>query len=1561
MKKNGLIVRTLIFTVVVFLAAAAVAAAGGPGPSGWDATTVEPGVLDAGEPDVDLLIDSCDVPHIAYYRYSLNQLGYAQDAGGGWVVETAASGSYADGDEPSLAIDPFNGYPSITYGTHGEGTAGDTTLYCTFYDGASWSPESVDYWMSGLSGTSHAYDGGDYPVAAYINAETYEAVYAEFDGFNWNQSVIDSDANNAAPSLAFTPASDPAVAFEDQDGPSSALVYTWYDGSSWNPEQVDSMPSFMGIDLAFTPGGYPAISYLAGTAMVGLYYAVYDGSSWNTETVLPSPVDIVNTDLEFDADGYPVICYVNSNALELQRWDGATWQQETVHSDALEDAALDFLADGRAMVVAGNSSGDVVVFTESLTPAEYYVNINTGSDITGDGSAGNPWQTLHYAVSQLNAGDTLHVAAGVYSTANGEPQDPLVVYNDNITIQGAGAGQTIIDGTDGGGESWDFGFQADLTDNFHLADLEIRNFADSGIRLYETTNTTVMHCDLHDNFQGVWLVNCDNTNAVRQNKVWDNYIGIYIFGDMADCSPDIINNLIYENVSEAMDIGIYIGGLNMGGSASPNIYHNTIDGGLAYGIALEQDQVTLMPDIRYNNITGFDYGIFTILGTPAPVLDYNNVWGHATANYSGDLTPGPHCISADPLYTNPAGFDYHLPTDSPSVDTAIGSPLTTDLDGHARPLGAAPDMGCYEHEPLPFTGGIRVSPTSDIYTTEDGGSVTFTVVLQSQPQAPVDISLYSDNPDEGTAFPTGLTFNLSDWSIPQPVTVTGVDDSLMDGDVVYHIITEPAVSGDDDYDGLNPADVTVTNLDNEAVAGITVHPTDTLSTAEEGTSDTFTVVLNKQPAADVNISLSSSDTGEGTVSPSSLSFTPDNWDTPQTVTVTGVDDNSVDGFIDYTIILHPAGSSDAQYDGLNAPDVSVVNRDNDIAGVSVDPAQGLTTTEGGGSDTFTVVLETQPAAEVRISLSSSDTGEVTVSPASLTFTPGNWDTPQTVTVTGVDDSMADGDVSCFISTTVTSDDANYGIQEPPDVKVTNLDDDSAGILVSYTSALKTSQSGGNDTFTVVLGSQPTAMVEISLASSDPDAGIVSPQWLTFTPDNWNEPQTVTVFGQDNMAEKDMTYTVVIASAISDDGGYDGLDPEDVSVIHTDNLPPDPPQYVSPAPFQLFAPGDTITLQAGAFFDPEGDGHQDSYWFIRRADRNAFGCSDYPDSFVHLSTDDLTAYTLPAEDLTPGLAYEWIVGYRDAGSKSFTWSDNGGGEVQSTVVRAVSANGQSEEDSVKNVFIVGYQQTDEAPPLPPGITAADYRMLSCQHHIPDNPAASAVIGDDLAGGYDAAHYRIGAYDPKWNGGDYREYPDFSLYPGGAVWFLARNGLTVDIQGVPVTITEDVDVPLKFNSDNNNGWNMIGPPNDRNYRWSDVEVVVYDDTGQVVFGPERIANLDETNPYVDIRLWEWIDGAYAEDTTMLISGYGYWVRAKQKNVNLRFSVSAQACLDNPDVLLAAGMDNARAVAKTLLSPAEALADAAGSDSPPRPMDAIGNDDGGGGFGSSSGGNCFIGVLP
>src|SRR5258706_408175 len=227
-----------------------------------------------------------------------------------------------------------------------------------------------------------------------------------------------------------------------------------------------------------------------------------------------------------------------------------------------------------------------------------------------------------------------------------------------------------------------------------------------------------------------------------------------------------------------------------------------------------------------------------------------------------------------------------------------------------------------------------------------GGTATFTVVLTSQPTANVTIGLTSSDLTEGTVAPASVTFTTANWNLTQTVTVTGVDDPIQDGNIGNSTGTAPATSTDPPYNNQNTSDVSVANTDTDA-AGTTVNPTSGLTTTEGGGTATFTVVLTSQPTANVTVGLSSSDVTEGTVAPVSLTFTTANWNVTQTVTVTGVDDLVQDGNIAYSIVTAPATSTDADYNNLNATDVSVPNTDNDKAGHSPNPASGLTLSETG--------------------------------------------------------------------------------------------------------------------------------------------------------------------------------------------------------------------------------------------------------------------------------------------------------------------------------------------------------------------------------------------------------------------------------------------------------------------------------------------------------------------------------------------------------------------------------------------------------------------------------------
>jgi hypothetical protein len=365
--------------------------------------------------------------------------------------------------------------------------------------------------------------------------------------------------------------------------------------------------------------------------------------------------------------------------------------------------------------------------------------------------------------------------------------------------------------------------------------------------------------------------------------------------------------------------------------------------------------------------------------------------------------------------------------------------------GGLQTPGAGADIICsFVYIPGP-TPGITVTPTNNLQTTEGGGTATFSVVLDAKPTADVTINISSSDTTEGTVSVSSLTFTAANYSTPQIVTVTGVDDPDKDGSIPYTIITSAATSADLAYNGVNPSDVSVVNIDNEP--GIAFSKNSVITT-EAGGSDTFTVFLNTQPTGDVSFGLTSSDTTEGTVSPASLTFTAGNWNVPQTVTVTGVSDAIADGNVVYSIVTAPATSTDADYNGVNPLDISAVNLDDDAAALSFS-ASTFTVSETGTATNFTVVLTSEPTANVTVNIVSSDSTEGIVSPASRTFTPLNWFTPQTFTLTGVDDAVNDGNIAYSLNVTVTSSDATYAAFAPV-LSATTLDNEAALTLPSGT-------------------------------------------------------------------------------------------------------------------------------------------------------------------------------------------------------------------------------------------------------------------------------------------------------------------------------------------------------------------------------------------------------------------------------------------------------------------------------------------------------------------------------
>ncbi len=152
-----------------------------------------------------------------------------------------------------------------------------------------------------------------------------------------------------------------------------------------------------------------------------------------------------------------------------------------------------------------------------------------------------------------------------------------------------------------------------------------------------------------------------------------------------------------------------------------------------------------------------------------------------------------------------------------------------------------------------------------------------------------------------------------------------------------------------------------------------------------------------------------------------------------------------------------ASEIDPKTNGSDCPEL--------LAGFSIVESDGTTTVnESGSQDTFTVVLNTQPTGNVVIDLDSPDTTEMTISPASMTFTVSDWNIPQTVTVTGVLDVELDDNVDAFATLNINTGstlDANYLILPSQAVTVTTSEDPTLVLFLSFSSDTFDSSGSGN--------------------------------------------------------------------------------------------------------------------------------------------------------------------------------------------------------------------------------------------------------------------------------------------------------------------------------------------------------------------------------------------------------------------------------------------------------------------------------------------------------------------
>ena len=284
----------------------------------------------------------------------------------------------------------------------------------------------------------------------------------------------------------------------------------------------------------------------------------------------------------------------------------------------------------------------------------------------------------------------------------------------------------------------------------------------------------------------------------------------------------------------------------------------------------------------------------------------------------------------------------------------------------------------------------------------------------------------------------------------------------------------------------------------------------------------------------------------------SLEFTTNDWDTYQTVTVTGLNDD-VDnaGGLRSATITH-------RVDGVDPIDLSVSVTDDDTAGLSIIPETRLTVTEDGSdTDFFEVKLNSAPPnGTVSVEITATPEGTVTFNgtnpSVTLMFTDTTWNRPQVVIVHGTnDDKDNPGDSRSAI---IKVDPSSGGYDEVASVSmsVTVTDDDTPKLTLSLEKVPLTegSDSAQTATYTVGLATKPSGNVRVDVTSNDPKIATVDPESHTFTPVNWGTPQGFTVTSVPDMVDNDGRS--VRMKHVAHGGGYNGVTAETEVTITDDD-------------------------------------------------------------------------------------------------------------------------------------------------------------------------------------------------------------------------------------------------------------------------------------------------------------------------------------------------------------------------------------------------------------------------
>ena len=327
-----------------------------------------------------------------------------------------------------------------------------------------------------------------------------------------------------------------------------------------------------------------------------------------------------------------------------------------------------------------------------------------------------------------------------------------------------------------------------------------------------------------------------------------------------------------------------------------------------------------------------------------------------------------------------------------------------------------------DDEPPPLPRITLSSDEAGVSEPDGTAMVTAAVAIGEEPAGDLTINLtHSGQATNGTDY-TVATLTIGSGETSGNAELSVIDDKFAEGTEEIRLIANA--------DGYRDSAPLSMNLTDDDSVGVTVTPA--ILTIPEGSRLAYRVMLTSRPSHNVTVTVSHRGDGDVSIDDQELTFTASDWETVQAVTVSAAQDE--DARDDTAALSHSVASTDADYNGIMVSEVEVTVTDDEMAGVSIAPAE-LIIAEGG-SDSYEVVLTSKPSHDVTVTISRSGDGDVSIDDQELTFTGSDWDQEKTVSVMAAHDDDAIDDTATF-SHSVASTDTDYNGISVLEVEVTS--------------------------------------------------------------------------------------------------------------------------------------------------------------------------------------------------------------------------------------------------------------------------------------------------------------------------------------------------------------------------------------------------------------------------------------------------------------------------------------------------------------------------------------------